>query len=136
MIPVSCGEIAVHKSPIKNGLPLTLLVTRVFLVDDEQFALPANDLAISAALLDGCSNFHVSGLILWMMNRLLVAVDDTAPAEVIRTHLHTHLIARENADIVHTHLTGNGRENLVPVLKPDTEHRVRQCLDNNAVLLD
>ena len=129
-------KIAIHKSPIKNGLTLTLLVAWVFFVDDKQLALPANDLAIGAALLDGCSNFHVSGLIRWNDESILVTVDDTAPAEVIRTHLHTHLVSREDTDVVHAHLAGNGRENLVPVLKPDTKHRVRQCLNDNAVLLD
>jgi hypothetical protein len=43
-------------------LALTLLEARVLLVDYEQLALPAYDLAIGAALLDGCSNLHFGRL--------------------------------------------------------------------------
>ena len=47
----------------KGELALTLLEARVFLVDHEQLAFTTYDLAIGAALLNGCSNFHVSKLI-------------------------------------------------------------------------
>ena len=51
-------KIANHKSPIANNLSLALLEARVFLVDNEQLALPAYDFTIGAALFDGCSNLH------------------------------------------------------------------------------
>jgi hypothetical protein len=54
------------QSEIRNPplfLPLALLEAWVFLINYEQLALTANDFTIGAALLDGCSNFHVSKLI-------------------------------------------------------------------------
>ena len=41
-------------------LTLTLFVTWVFLVDHIQLALATNDLAIGAALFDGCSYLHIT----------------------------------------------------------------------------
>ena len=40
-------------------LSLALLEAGILLVDDVQLAFPAYDLAIVAALLDGCPYFHV-----------------------------------------------------------------------------
>lgn len=39
-------------------LTLTLLKTRVLLVDDIQLPLPSHDLTIGAALFNGCTYFH------------------------------------------------------------------------------
>jgi hypothetical protein len=41
-----------------DGSALTLLEAGVFFVDHEQLAFAANDLAVGAAFLDGCTNFH------------------------------------------------------------------------------
>lgn len=41
-----------------NRLSLSLLETGILFVDNVEFALPANDLAINAALFNGCSYFH------------------------------------------------------------------------------
>ena len=43
---------------------------------------------------------------------------------------------REDADVVLTHLAADMRENLVPVVEFDTEHRVLQGLDNATLDLD
>src|SRR3954453_5590729 len=45
---------------MKRGLALALLVLRVALVDDEDFALAPHDDVIRAALLDRCGNLHVN----------------------------------------------------------------------------
>jgi hypothetical protein len=37
---------------------LTLLEARILFVDDEQLSLATHDLAICAAFLDGCPDFH------------------------------------------------------------------------------
>jgi hypothetical protein len=53
-----CDSIRNPTSEIRIYLSLALLEAGIFLVDDEQLAFPAYDLAISAALLNGCSNLH------------------------------------------------------------------------------
>ena len=40
-----------------------------------------------------------------------------------------HLVAGENADVVHPHLSGDVRKNLVSVLQLNSKHRVGQWLD-------
>ena len=42
-----------------GGLALALLEAGVFLVDDVDAALPADDLAVRGAAFDGGANFHV-----------------------------------------------------------------------------
>jgi hypothetical protein len=46
------------RSVAHQDLTLTLLETRVLLVDHIQLALPSHDLTIGAAFLNGCTNFH------------------------------------------------------------------------------
>src|SRR5574341_6527 len=55
---------------------------------------------------------------------------DPSPLEVVRRQLHEHLVARDHADEVHPHLPGDVRQDLVPVLELDLEHRVRKGLGN------
>jgi len=40
-----------------------------------------------------------------------------------------HLVAGENADVMHPHLPGDVRKNLVSVLQLNSKHRVGQWLD-------
>lgn len=47
---------------------------------------------------------------------LLVAIRNAASGEVIRRELYLHLVARKNADVVHSHLSGDVRQNFVAVL--------------------
>ena len=63
---------------------------------------------------------------------LLVAVRDSTPGEVVWGELNLNLVARKNADVVHTHLSGDVRQNFVAILELDAEHGVRQRLDNGA----
>ena len=58
------------------GSTLALLEAGVLLVDHIQLAFPAYDLAIVAALLDGCPYFHV---LLFFLSLLLVPEDDPSP---------------------------------------------------------
>lgn len=41
-----------------------------------------------------------------------------------------HQVARENADVVHTHFAGDVGKYLVPILQLYPEHRIGQRLDN------
>jgi hypothetical protein len=66
-------------------LTLPLLKAGVLLVNNIQLALPSHDLTIGAALFDGCTNFH---------KLLFVSEYDPSPGQIVRTHLHPHLITR------------------------------------------
>src|SRR3981189_2753257 len=63
---------------------------------------------------------------------LLVAICDSAPTEVVGGELHLHPIAGKDPDVVHPHLPGDVRKDLVPVFELDAEHGVRQRLDYRA----
>ena len=67
---------------------------------------------------------------------LFVSEDDPPPREVVRTHLHTHLVARQNSDVMHPHLARDRGEYLMAVLQLDLEHRIAQGLDDDSVLFD
>ena len=55
----------------------------------------------------------------------LVAVDDAAAGQVVRTQLHHDTVLGEDPDVVLAHLARDVRENLVAVGKLDPEHGVR-----------
>ena len=67
---------------------------------------------------------------------LLVSEYYAPAAKVVRAHLDTHLVTREDSDVVHPHFAGNGGEDLMPVLEFHLEHSVAECLDDHAVLLN
>src|SRR6476660_8565141 len=62
--------------------------------------------------------------------RLLVAVGDPATGEVVGCELDLNPIAGEDADVVHAHLAGDVREDLVAIFELDAEHGVGQRLDD------
>src|SRR5262245_9548163 len=63
---------------------------------------------------------------------LLVAIGNATAAQVVRRELDLDPVARGDADVVHAHLPGDVGEHLVPVLQLDTEHGIRQRLDDRA----
>src|SRR3954447_8977323 len=65
-----------------------------------------------------------------------LSVGDSTASEVIRRQLHLHLVARKDADVVLSHLPGDLRQHLVPVVQPDAEHRARKRLGDLAFDLD
>src|ERR1700693_2882828 len=65
-----------------------------------------------------------------------VPVGDSTAVEVVRTELHLDLVPREDADVVLSHLPGDGRENIVPGIELHPEHRARERLDDFAFHLD
>src|SRR4029077_9649114 len=64
---------------------------------------------------------------------LAVAVDDAPTREVVRRQLDADAIARRDADEVAPHAPRRVRDELVPVLELDLEHRVRQRLGDDGV---
>jgi len=59
---------------------------------------------------------------------ILVAIRDTASGEVVGSEFNLHLVAGQNADVVHPHLSGDVRQDLVAILEFDPEHCVRERL--------
>lgn len=55
---------------------------------------------------------------------LFVSKYDSSPAQIVRTHLHSYLITRQNPYVVHPHFSGDGRQNFVTVFKLHPEHGV------------
>src|SRR3954467_12391008 len=74
--------------------------------------------------------FLTLGLTFIGVFRSLVPVGDPASAEVVRGQLHLDAIPRQDADVVHAHLSGDVGQYLVAVLELDPEHGVRQRLDD------
>src|SRR5215204_5696281 len=70
------------------------------------------------------------------MGFLSVSVGDAAAREIVRGELDLDLVAREDADVVLAHLPRDRREDIVPALDLDSEHRARQGLDDLALDLD
>src|SRR5271156_3655014 len=62
---------------------------------------------------------------------LLVAVDNAAAVEIVRTELNRDAVAGEDTDEVFAHASGDVCKGLGLVLKLDLEHRVWQGLYNH-----
>ena len=67
---------------------------------------------------------------------LLVAVDDAAAGQVVRRQRDDDTILRQDTDVVLAHLATDVSKNLVAVVELDTEHCIRQGLDNATLDLD
>ena len=102
-------------------------MTWVF-ADHHDATVPADDLALLADFLDTRSDLH--GV------PLLVAVRNATPGEVVRGELYLNLVAGQNTDVVHSHLSGDMRQYLVAILELNTKHGVRKRLDNGALKHD
>ena len=63
---------------------------------------------------------------------LLVAIRNATSGEVIWRELYLHLVARKNTDVVHSHLSGDMRQNFVAVLEFHPKHCVRQGLEDRS----
>src|SRR5581483_8733615 len=109
-------------------LSLTLLVARVA-ADDPHAARAAHDLAVLAPYLDRWTHFH-------HVLRLLEAIGDPAPGQVVGRQLDLHLVAGEDPDEVHPHLARHVGQYLVSVIQLHPEHRVGQRLHHRALHLD
>ena len=57
-----------------------------------------------------------------MRYSLLAAPGDSSPGQIIRGHLHGHLIAGQDPDEVHPQLAGDMGQDGVPVSDVDLKH--------------
>ncbi len=118
---------------------MTLLVTRV-LANHHDVAMATNHLALVTHRLDAGAYLHdlflvVAGLVPeripgpFLIQWLLVPVNNAAAGQVIGTQLNNYLVFRQNSDVVLTHFPRNVSKNLVTVGQLDSEHRVRKGFD-------
>lgn len=140
-------SIAVFCGPKQQGLALALLVARVF-ADHHDAAVAADDLALVADLLNAGLYLHDAFLLRFavlvlagcreslLSSDLLVAVDDAAAGQIVGSQLHNHAVSGENTDVVLTHLARNVGKDLVSIGQLDSEHCVRQSLNNCTFDLD
>ena len=110
-------------------LSLSLFESWVLFVDYIQNTLPANDFAISTALFNRCTNFHNI-----CFKLLFIPENDPSPGQIIRAHLHSHFITRQNPDIIHSHLTWNCRQYFMTIFQLHPEHCIGKGFDNWSIL--
>lgn len=56
--------------------------------------------------------------------RLFIPVDNPPARQIVGRHLHRHLVARQNPDVVHPHFAGDRREDNMTVFQPNFEVRI------------
>ena len=71
--------------------------------------LPTDNLTIFAHLFYGSSYFHT-----W-----LSTINNSALGEVIGRHFHQHGVARQDANFIHAHFTGQVRQHLMAIAEND-----------------
>jgi len=120
--------------PTRGCLALALFELWVLFVDDINLALAAHDFAINGTFFDGRTDLHrwLILTVLW----LLVAVSDSAPAQIVWRHFYRHTVTRQDSDVVHAHFSGNGCGYDVPVLKLYLKNGVRQRFQHFSVLFN
>ena len=64
---------------------------------------------------------------------LLVAISDTTAIEIVYREFNLNLVAREDLDVVHTHLAGNMGKDGVTVFKLYLKHSVWKSLEYGAL---
>src|SRR3954454_19459800 len=94
---------------------LALLVARV-LADHHDATVPADHLALLAHLLDAGSDLHDERFSRCDL-RLLVPIRDATSGEVVGGELNLHLVPRQRPDVVHPHLPGDVRQDLVAIVQ-------------------
>src|SRR5438067_3432152 len=87
------------------SLALPLLVARVG-ANDAHDAVTPDDLAVAADFLDRCQYFH-----------LFRPENDPRARQVVRRQLDRYLVARQDLDVVHSHLSRNMAERIVIVFE-------------------
>ena len=74
------------------------LELRVLLADDIETAFASDDLAILAALLDGCFDFH-------NIEILFVSERYSSLRQIVRRNLYLDFVSEKDVDKVHSHLS-------------------------------
>lgn len=67
---------------------------------------------------------------------LLKAIGDPTSREVVRRQLESHFVSRQYFDVMHSHLAGNVRKNLVPIFELNAKHSIGQRFQYRSLYLD
>lgn len=62
-----------------------------------------------------------------------MTVNDATTSEIVRRELYDHAILWKDLDVMLTHLPRDMTEHDVPILQFDTEHSIRQRLNDGAL---
>lgn len=116
------------------------------LANDLHAAVATYHLALLADLFHTWANFHLVPLRRHIGRNLVVAVKhgvsnclllipvgNSTSAEVVGSQFHLHLVARQNPDVVHPHLSGDMGQHLVAILELDAKHRVGQRFSHRSL---
>ena len=87
--------------------------------------LAASDFAFIADFLHTGTHLHTTN-----RGERLETVDDSSFCQIVRSHLHFHLIARNNADAIKPHFPRKMRNNGVAVLKLHAKRPRREQFDD------
>ena len=105
----------------------------IFRADDHHFSVSLDDFALIAHGLYGRSDFHRElprcyfGL---EMASVLAAPRDATFGEIVGAHLELHIVALDDADVVHSELPRNIRRDDVPVGEPHFERGIGERFDD------
>ena len=122
-------------------LSLTLFVF-CDVTNDSKHPTPTDYLTLIANWLNACANFHnipkyLRNLTLYLYKTLLFGtVDDSPSSKIVGGNFKLYRISRQNADKVHTHLTADMSQYLMPVFQLNFEHCVGERLHNGSLTLD
>ena len=131
-------------------LALPLLETGVLLVDNIKLPLSPHDLAIGAALLNGCTNFHDELFVFFIgimqsasprvmmsyLSFLFISEYDPSSCQVVGAHLYPNLIPRQDPYVIHPHFPRDGGQYFMTIFQLNLEHRIGQGFQNDAILFN
>ena len=80
--------------------------------------------------------FFKDALVFILLTFLLESEYDASLSEVVGAHLDLHLVSGQDFDVVHAHLAGDVRGDLMAVLQLHAEHGIGERFNNLTVLLD
>jgi len=67
---------------------------------------------------------------------LFITENDPSPAQIVWTHFNPYFITRKDPYVVHSHFTGNSRQNFVSVLEFYPEHGVTERFNDDTILFN
>jgi len=106
-------------------------MARVF-ADDHHTPMAADHSALFTNLFNARSNLHRSlrtgtaSPFDCSSEQSLVAVGDPAAGQVVGSQFYLHPVSRKNTDVMHPHLSGNMRQNLVAIFEFNPKHGIRE----------
>ena len=120
---------------IASWSTLTLLVARVG-ADHADNTVPTNHLALAAHALDRCCYFHAYFSEIPTAKFLLGPENNTALGQIVGRQLNGHLVPRQYADVMHTHLSRDMAQDDMAILQLHPERCVWEVFLNLPLHLD